>query len=81
MDQEIAKFYASKVDLLELRESIAIHFGKVHVDIAEVNGRICMVGTRLAELETRLVKWFVATAIAIATLNAGLMFGMLKLLR
>ena len=52
------KHYATKVDLLLFREDVAIQFGKVHVEIAK--------------LETTLIRWFIATAIAIAGASFGI---------
>lgn len=62
----LEKHYASKVDLLEFREDVAIQFGKVHVEIAQVQGRFADVNASIAQLETRMIKWFIATVIAMA---------------
>lgn len=55
----LEKHYASKIDLLEFREDVAVQFGKVHVEIAQVH-------VTIAKMETRMIKWFIATAITIA---------------
>ncbi len=55
----LEKHYASKIDLLEFREDVAIQFGKVHVEIAQVH-------VTIAKLEARMAKWFIATIIAMA---------------
>lgn len=68
----LEKHYASKIDLLEFREDVAIQFGKVHVEIAQVQGRFADVHTSIAKLETRMVKWFIAIAIAIAGATFGI---------
>ncbi|MFA9215522.1 MAG: hypothetical protein ACEQSK_00305 [Sphingomonadaceae bacterium] len=36
--------------------------------------------TEVARLEARMQRWFIGTAITLITLNAGMMFSMLKLL-
>ena len=46
--------YATKADLTSVREEMAVQFGKVHTDIAQ--------------LEATLIKWFVATAVAVGGL-------------
>jgi len=53
----LEKHYASKVDLLEFREDVAVQFGKVHVEIAQVH-------VTIAKMETRMAKWLIATVIA-----------------
>jgi hypothetical protein len=58
LKEHLEKHYATKVDLLTFREDVAIQFGKVHVEIAK--------------LETTLIRWFIATAIAIAGASFGI---------
>lgn len=58
LKEHMEKHCATKVELLTFREDVAIQFGKVHVEIAR--------------LETTLIKWFVATAIAIAGVSFGI---------
>ena len=61
----LEKHYASKIDLLEFREDVAIQFGKVHVELAQVH-------VTIAKLETRMIKWFIATIIAMAGVSFGI---------
>lgn len=68
----LEKHYASKIDLLEFREDVAIQFGKVHVEIAQVQGRCADVHASIAQLETRMIKWFIATIIAMAGVSFGI---------
>jgi hypothetical protein len=65
----LGKHYASKIDLLEFREDVAVQFGKVHAGIAQVH-------VTIAKMETRMIKWFIATAITIA----GATFGIVRYL-
>jgi hypothetical protein len=51
----LEKRHCTKVDLLIFREEVAIQFGQVHVEIAK--------------LESTLIKWFIATAVAIAGMS------------
>lgn len=51
MNEQFREHYASKADLLQLRGDAAIEFGKLH--------------TEIARMETRLIKWFVGTAITL----------------
>jgi hypothetical protein len=67
--EEMRNTYATKVELLAFREDVAVQFGKVHVEIANTH-------TLIAKLEARIIKWFVATAIAIA----GVVFAMARYL-
>ena len=68
----LEKHYASKVDLLEFREDVAIQFGKVHVEIAQGQTQIAQIHVHIAKLETRMIKWFVATIIAMAGVSFGI---------
>ena len=61
----LEKHYASKIDLLEFREDVAVQFGKVHVEIAQVH-------VTIAKLETRMAKWFIATIVAMAGVSFGI---------
>lgn len=67
--EEMRNTYATKVELLAFREDVAVQFGKVHVEIAKLEAK-------MAEAEARIIKWFVATAIAIA----GVVFAMARYL-
>ncbi len=80
MDNEVMEFikqfreearntYATKVELMAFREEVAVQFGKVHVEISKLE-------TNIALLETRIIKWFVGTAITIA----GVVFAMARYL-
>ncbi|WP_343732034.1 hypothetical protein [Duganella sp.] len=80
MDNEVMEFikqfreearntHATKVELMAFREEVAVQFGKVHVEISKLE-------TCIARLETRIIKWFVGTAITIA----GVVFAMARYL-
>lgn len=56
--QELEKYFATKVDLMAFREEVAKQFGQVYVELARLE-------TRIATLETRIIKWFVATAVVL----------------
>ncbi|MTV41014.1 hypothetical protein [Duganella radicis] len=74
--EEARNTCATKVELLEFREEVAVQFGKVHVEIANVRTEVARVEGKLSELEARLIKWFVGTAITIA----GVVFAMARYL-
>jgi len=74
--EEMRNTYATKVELLAFREDVAVQFGKVHVEIASTHTLIAKLEAKMAEAEARIIKWFVATAIAIT----GVVFAMARYL-
>jgi hypothetical protein len=74
--EEMRNTYATKVELLAFREDVAVQFGKVHVEIANTHTLIAKLEAKMAEAEARIIKWFVATAIAIT----GVVFAMARYL-
>lgn len=59
LKQHVVDHYAGKLDLSRLREEIAVQFGQVNVRFGELEAR-------MARTEATLIKWFVATAFALA---------------
>jgi predicted nuclease with TOPRIM domain len=72
LKEYLEKHYASKAELLKFREDVAVQFGQVQVRIAQVHTEIAQVHVNIAKLETTLIKWFIATAIAIAGGSFGI---------
>jgi hypothetical protein len=76
LPEQIERYCATKVELMTFREETAVNFGKVyeaialtHLEIAKIHLEIAKVDGKIAALETRLIKWFVGTSIAIASFS------------
>jgi len=69
LQEQIERTCATKVELMAFREETAINFGKVHEAIARGEGKI-------AEVETRIIKWFVATSVTLV----GVVFALARYL-
>ena len=60
LKQHVADHYASKLDIAILREEIAVQFGQVNLRFAEMD-------SKMTRLESNLIKWFVATSVALVS--------------
>ena len=77
---------ATKADLAEVKAELKADVAEVKADVARLEGRVehiedkMATKTDVANLETRLTVRFVGIAVGIVLANAGLTFGLLKLL-
>jgi hypothetical protein len=69
LQEQIERYCATKVELMTFREETAVNFGKVYEAIALMHLEVAKVEGKIAALETRIIKWFVGTAIAIASFS------------
>lgn len=72
LQEQIEKYCATKVELMAFREEVAVQFGKVHTAIATTHVEIAKLDTKIAVMETRLIKWFIAIIIANATISLAI---------
>jgi septation ring formation regulator EzrA len=60
---------------------VGVQFAAVDVKFARVDTQLADIRADIARLETRMVRWIMATLITVCTLNIGLTLALFKLLR